>query len=122
MLQVNKIASTMVGDSAAQKMTRMNFRVAVTTLVVVAPFLLLSTPLLGGYLFLAINPEYRHSKDYLPVITTEFIFTILNCIVDPIVFCLRLKAVRLELKKIGRTMTFGKCCDDVINDMTLTSS
>ena len=111
----------MVGDNIAQKMSRMNLRVAMTTLVVVTPFLLLSTPLLGGYLFLAINPQYRHSKDYLPVITTEFIFTVLNCIADPIVFCVRLRSVRQELKKIGHTLTFGKCCHDVTSDLSLTA-
>ena len=118
---MNKIAPTMVGADVAKKRSRMNLRVAVTTLAVVTPFLLLSTPLLGGYLFLATSPEYRHDKAFLPVITTQFILAILNCIVDPIVFCVRLRSVRHELRKIARTITFGKCCRDVMDDATLTN-
>ncbi|XP_025102428.1 cannabinoid receptor 1-like [Pomacea canaliculata] len=61
-IQVNKIAPTMVGNDATVKLIRMNLRVAITTVVVVMPFLLCSTPLLGGYLHLALNPSDRTSK------------------------------------------------------------
>ncbi|KAK7105755.1 somatostatin receptor type 5-like [Littorina saxatilis] len=118
-IQVNKIAPTMVGSDAHHKMTLMNLRVAITTLSVVIPFLLLSTPLLGGYLHFALDPEIRSSKAYFSIITIQFIFTILNAIADPIVYSIRLRSVRLELRKIGRTMTFGKCCHDVVNEVTL---
>ncbi|KAK7471482.1 hypothetical protein BaRGS_00035876 [Batillaria attramentaria] len=111
MIQVNKIAPTMVGqaeNTGQVTRSRMSLKVAVTTLTVVAPFLLCSTPLLGGYLYLAVHPEARVSKSYLQVITIKFIFAMLNCAVDPIVFTIRLRSVRFELKRIVHGATKGR--------------
>nr|KAG5688920.1 hypothetical protein BaRGS_014905 [Batillaria attramentaria] len=53
----------------------------------------------GGYLYLAVHPEARVSKSYLQVITIKFIFAMLNCAVDPIVFTIRLRSKKKKKKK-----------------------
>lgn len=121
MFQVNKIAPTMVGNDATVKLIRMNLRVAITTVVVVMPFLLCSTPLLGGYLHLALNPSDRTSKGYLKIITTQMIFVIVNCVLDPIVFSVRLRSVRHELKRIINSLLCGKAFVGVKAEATLST-
>lgn len=92
------------------RLLRLNKRAAITAVFIVTPFLIFTTPILGGYLHLAIYPEERDSASYTKAIGIQIFLDMIGSAIQPIVFIFRLRSVRYEIKK----MIFIPCRGKVV--------
>lgn len=97
---IEQIAVTVVGEAKEAGVAAMNHKAAVTSLIVVLPFLLLCSPIyVLFFFFFAFFPGLTETLDGLVAITVCLGLIIGNSLLNPFIYVWRSLEVRAEVKR-----------------------
>lgn len=95
---ITKIFPTLINSHVSTRYLRMNVRAAVTTAVVVIPFLLLYSPVVGVQARLAAIPGDEECMSQ--VLAATWLFASAHGLFTPVIFCWRFKEIRANLLRL----------------------